>query len=220
MLHIPILRRGEPYRSLEVARAVHYRTREPFVEVSQANVGLIRRDLRGQAEARAALAKFTVGELLAMCARAAEHFASGELPLGDSAQTPEDYVRQVTATTGMPHVLVRRNLEKIRGVLDTMGDVLRGLTRGLDLKVLDEGFGEQGGQVLSFYPVTDALGVVLPSNSPAVHALWTPAVALRTPLVLKPGAAEPWTPYRLIEAFLATARSSSARTARTIGRST
>ncbi|HEX8117967.1 MAG TPA: aldehyde dehydrogenase family protein, partial [Pyrinomonadaceae bacterium] len=201
MLHVPILRRGEPYRSLDVARAVHYRTREPFVEVSQANVGLIRRDLRGQAEARAALARFTVEELLAMCARAAEHFAGDELPLGDSAQTPEDYVRQVTATTGMPHVLVRRNLEKIRGVLNTMGDVLRGLTRGLDLKVLDEGFGEQDGQVLSFYPVAQALGIVLPSNSPAVHALWTPAVALKTPLALKPGASEPWTPYRLAEAF-------------------
>ena len=201
MLHIPILRRGEPYRSLDAARAVHYRTREPFVEVSQANVGLIRRDLRAQGEARAALAKFSVEELLALCARAARHFAEDELPLGETAQTPEDYVRQVTATTGMPHVLVRRNLEKIRGVLDTMGDVLRGLTRGLDLKVLDEGCGEQGGQVLSFYPVTQSLGVVLPSNSPAVHALWTPAVALKTPLVLKPGAAEPWTPYRLIEAF-------------------
>jgi acyl-CoA reductase-like NAD-dependent aldehyde dehydrogenase len=201
MLHVPILRRGEPYRSLDVARAVHYRTREPFVEVSQANVGLVRRDLRGQPQARAALAKFAVEELLAMCERAAEHFAGDELPLGDSAQTPEDYVRQVTATTGMPHVLVRRNLEKIRGVLAGMGGVLRGLTRGLDLKVLDEGFGEQDGQVLSFYPVAQALGVVLPSNSPAVHALWTPAVALKTPLVLKPGAAEPWTPYRLIEAF-------------------
>ena len=201
MLHIPILRRGEPYRSLEAARAVHYRTREPFVEVSQANVGLIRRDLRGQGEARAALAKLTVEELLAMCARAAGHFASDELPLGDSSQTPEDYVRQVTATTGMPHVLVRRNLEKIRGVLDTMGEVLAGLTRGLDLRVLDEGFVEQGGSALSYYPLAQSLGVVLPSNSPAVHALWTPAVALKTPLVLKPGAAEPWTPYRLIEAF-------------------
>jgi len=184
-----------------VARAVHYRTREPFVEVSQANAGLVRRDLRGQSHARAALSQFSVEELLTLSARAAEHFASGELPLGETLQTPEDYVRQVTATTGMPHVLVRRNMEKIRGVLAGMGGVLAGLTRGLDLKVLDEGFGEQGRQVLSFYPVTNALGVVLPSNSPAVHALWTPAVALKTPLVLKPGAAEPWTPYRLIEAF-------------------
>src|SRR5215207_19619 len=138
MLHIPILRRGEPYRSLEVARAVHYRTREPFVEVSQANVGLIRRDLRAQGEARAALAKVPAGEPLAACVRAAEHFIDGGLPLGDSTQTPTDYVRQVTATTGMPHVLVRRNMAKIHSVLTGMGGVLRGLTRGLDLRVLDE----------------------------------------------------------------------------------
>ena len=201
MLHIPLLRKGEPYRSLEVARAAHYRTREPFVEISQANAGLVRRDLLGQSEARAALAKFSGEELLEICSRAAEHFVGGELPLGDSAQGPEDYVRQVSATTGLPHVLVRRNMEKIRGVLAGMGGVLRGLTRGLDLRVLDRGFGEAGAQVLSYYPRAQALGVVLPSNSPAVHALWTPAVALKTPLVLKPGAAEPWTPYRLVEAF-------------------
>ena len=39
MLHIPILRGGQPYRSLDTVRTVHYRTREPFVEISQANVG-------------------------------------------------------------------------------------------------------------------------------------------------------------------------------------
>jgi hypothetical protein len=99
MLHIPILRWGEPYRSLEVARAVHYRTREPFAEVSQANVGLIRRDLRAQGAARAALSKFTVEELLAICARAARHFAEDELPLGEAGQTPEDYGRRRACRT-------------------------------------------------------------------------------------------------------------------------
>ena len=55
---------------------------------------------------------------------------------------------------------------------------------------------------LSFFPRAQALGVVLPSNSPGVHALWVPAIALKTALVLKPGSAEPWTPYRLIQAFI------------------
>jgi acyl-CoA reductase-like NAD-dependent aldehyde dehydrogenase len=45
--------------------------------------------------------------------------------------------------------------------------------------------------------------VVLPSNSPGVHSLWTPALALKAGLALKPGATEPWTPYRLLQAFLA-----------------
>ena len=55
---------------------------------------------------------------------------------------------------------------------------------------------------MSFFPRSDSLGVVLPSNSPGVHSLWIPAVALKTPLVLKPGSVEPWTPYRVIQALI------------------
>jgi acyl-CoA reductase-like NAD-dependent aldehyde dehydrogenase len=204
MLHLPILRHGIPYRSLDVVRVPHYRTREPFVEISQANAGLIRRDLRSttQESARRALAAVPVGELLAMCARAAEIFERDTLPVGDDGQTPDDYVRQLSATTGMPHVLVRRNMRKIAGVLTEMPAVLRGLTRGLDLSILDRGHGEHAGHAISYYPRTQALGVVLPSNSPGVHSLWLPAIPLKTPLVLKPGSAEPWTPFRLIQAFI------------------
>ena len=202
MLHIPILRKGVPYKSLDVARAIHHRTREPFVEISQANVGLIRRDLLDQETSLAALRRFSCAELLEICARAALHFADDTLPLGEEAQTPEDYVRQVSATTGLPYVLARKNMQKVRGVLSEMEHVLKGLTRSLDLKILDEGFGEVNGQSISFFPRAQSLGVVLPSNSPGVHTLWTPAVALKIPLVLKPGSAEPWTPYRVIQALI------------------
>lgn len=201
MLHIPLLRRGEPYQSLDVVRVVHHRTREPFVEISQANAGLIRRDLREQERAREALAAFSVRELIEMSVRAAEIFAHDELPIGDELQTPEKYVEQVSATTGLPFVLVRRNMEKIRGALAQMESVLRGLTRNLELEILDRGYGEIEGQAVSFFPRTQSLGVVLPSNSPGVHSLWVPSVALKIPLVLKPGSAEPWTPYRLAQAF-------------------
>jgi Aldehyde dehydrogenase family len=202
MLHLPLLRRGEPYVSLDVQRVAHHRTRELFVEVSQANVGLIRRDLLNQDEGRRALSKFSCAELLDVCARAAGHFAKDELPLGDERQGPEDYVRQVSATTGLPHVLVRRNMAKIGGVMAEMKDVLAGLTRNLDLSVLDKGFGEAGGHLVSFFPRTESLGVVLPNNSPGVHSLWIPAVPLKIPLVLKPGSAEPWTPFRVIQALI------------------
>jgi acyl-CoA reductase-like NAD-dependent aldehyde dehydrogenase len=43
----------------------------------------------------------------------------------------------------------------------------------------------------------------MPSNSPAVNSLWLPAIALKTPVIIKPGKEEPWTPYRLIQAFIA-----------------
>ncbi|HLY20797.1 MAG TPA: aldehyde dehydrogenase family protein [Bryobacteraceae bacterium] len=197
-VHIPILRRGRPYRSLDTVLTPHYRTGQPFVEISQANVGLIRRDLLDQEMARAILAGFTTRELFGLCVRAAALFAEAALPLGDSVQSPGDYVRQVSATTGLPHVMVRRNMHKIRTVLAEMETVVNGLTRGLDLRVLDDGHSEG----LSYFPRGASLGVVLPSNSPGVHSLWAPAFALKTPLVLKPGAAEPWTPYRIIQALI------------------
>jgi hypothetical protein len=199
MVHLPILRGGRPYRSIDVVRTPHYRTREPFVEISMANVGLIRRDLRDQEKTREILAAIPAKELFAICGRAAQLFGEGELPLGDTVQTPEDYVRQVTATTGLPHVMVRRNMAKIRGVLADVETVINGLTRKIDPAVFDNGYA--GG--LSYFPRGESLGVVLPNNSPGVHALWAPAFAMKIPLVLKPGSAEPWSPYRMIQAWIA-----------------
>ncbi|HSE31370.1 MAG TPA: aldehyde dehydrogenase family protein [Pyrinomonadaceae bacterium] len=202
MLHIPILRHGQPYKSLDVAVAAHYRTREPFVSISQTNAGLIRRDLRDQKSAREQLAALSTSELINICKRAAESFLNKSLSLGDDVQSPEDYVRQLSATTGMPHVLARRNMQKLHGALSEADQVIDGLTRNIDWEILDRGFGEIAGKPVSFYPRTDSLGVVLPSNSPGVHSLWVPAIPLKIPLVLKPGSAEPWTPYRLIQAFI------------------
>jgi acyl-CoA reductase-like NAD-dependent aldehyde dehydrogenase len=202
MLHIPLLRKGEPYRSLDTQIAPHHRTREPFVEISQANAGLIRRDLRDQYETRRALAELSVADLIATCKRAAQHFSHDALPLGDGMQSPEDYVAQTSATTGLPYSLVRRNMSKIHGMLAEVDSVLAGLTRNLDLTALDTGYAEANGHLLSFFPRGDSLGVILPSNSPGVHSLWIPAIAMKVPLVLKPGSAEPWTPYRIIQALI------------------
>lgn len=205
MLHLPILRWGVPYRSVNQVVMPHFRTREPLVTVSQANLGLIRRDLLRQREARETLQRIPVAELIGMANRAADHFLNGTLPLdaeSGTTQTPQQYVEQVSATTGMPFSNVRRNMMKVHGVLSKVDEVLAGLTRGLDLSVLDSGYGTVRGQMLSFFPRADALGVVLPSNSPGVHSLWAPATILKMPLVLKPGSAEPWTPLRMIQAWL------------------
>ncbi|MEO5895152.1 MAG: aldehyde dehydrogenase family protein [Vicinamibacterales bacterium] len=204
MIHIPILRHGVPYTSLDKIRVPHHRTRETFAEMSQVNGGIIRRELsdESQEEARATLGRLPHERLLDICSAAADHFLNDTLPLGETHQSPADYVDQLSATTGMPKVMVRRNMTKIAGVMNEMRTVLRGLTRGLDLSVLDAGFGEHAGHSLSFYPRTQSLGVVLPSNSPGVHSLWVPAIALKTPLVLKPGSSEPWSPFRIIQALI------------------
>ncbi len=182
----------------------HFRTREPFVSMSQANLGLIRRDLLLQGEKRARLQQIPYADLVAMAGRAAEHFLNDTLPLDPESgtmQSPQDYIEQVSATTGAPFSNVKRNMMKVHGVLSKVEEVLAGLTRGLDLSVLDEGYGMVNGQMLSFFARGDAMGVVLPSNSPGVHSLWAPATVLKMPLVLKPGSAEPWTPLRMIYAW-------------------
>ena len=183
MLHLPILRYGVPYRSLDLVRVPHHRTREPFVEISQANAGLIRRDLRSASQdaARRALAAVPVRELLAMSARAADLFEREMLPVGDQPQTPDGYVRQLSATTGMPHVLVRRNMRKIANVLTEMPAILRGLTRGLDLSILDSGHGEHGGHAISYYPRTQALGGVAAGGRRADERDERPARCRRRP---------------------------------------
>ena len=202
MLHIPLLRRGQPYKSLDVVRAPHHATGKAFVEISQANVGLIRRDLLAQEAMRASLARIPVARLLELTRATADIFLNDTLPIGDDAQRPDDYVEQTSATTGMPFVMVRRNMQRVAAVMSNVADILRGLTRGLDPAVLDRGFGEMNGQAISFYPKARVLGTVLPSNSPGVHGLWIPTIAMKTPLVLRPGSAEPWTPYRIVQAMM------------------
>jgi hypothetical protein len=201
--HLPILRQGRAYDSLEKVELRSVRTGEVAARVSQANAGIIRRDLRRAGPNP--LGEIPAAELARRCAEAGRLFTEARLPLGDdgATQSPDEYVASLSHTSGLPHTLCRRNMEKIYQVFTQMPRILQGLTRGMDPAILDRGFGEQGGVPVSYYPVASALGVVLPSNSPGVNSLWMPAVALKVSVVLKPGREEPWTPYRIIQAFIA-----------------
>jgi len=203
MLYIPLLRAGKPYTSLDVVALPHFRTGEPVVKVSQANRGLIAKDLGVMEKNQRALQAFSAAKLLEICKKAAQFFVEADLPLGEDAQSPEQYIKQLSSTTGMPEALCRKNMGKINLVLNEMEQVLGGLTHGLDLSIFDTGWIKQNNRVLSFFCQTPALGAILPSNSPGVHSLWLPAIPLKVPLVLKPGREEPWTPFRLAQAFIA-----------------
>jgi len=147
------------------------------------------------------LREIPCAELLAMVKQAAEFFSSAELPLGDGTQTPDDFVRQQSATTGLPEHMCRMNMEKLRYVLDHLDEVLASLTRKLDYDILTRGYGEEHGVMRSYQATTPMVGLVLPSNSPGVHSLWLPIIPLQIGLVLKPGPQEPWTPWRMSQAF-------------------
>lgn len=200
--HIPILRLGQTYRSVNTRPIKDLGTGEVVAELSVGNAGLLRRDASKFDSARAALEAIPCKDLIAMSADAGRLFMEADLPLGDTTQSPEQYVHQLARTSGLPHTLVRANMAKVHDALTHLDDIVRGLTRGIPTEVIDAGYGEVGGTAVSFYPTTNALGMVMPSNSPGVNALWLPSIAFKTPVILKPGSDEPWTPYRVIQAMI------------------
>jgi len=204
VLQLPIVRWGRPYESLDVQEVVHFQTGEVLARVGQANPGLLARDIRQAARARETLRAIPVPELVAMAQRAADLYRDADLAVGDGTQSPDDFVRQQSATTGLPEHLCRANMQKNHFVLSHMERILDALTRGLDPAILTRGYGvEPRGVTVSYQAQSPVVGMVLPSNSPGVHTLWLPIVPLQIGLVLKPGPQEPWTPYRMAAAFAA-----------------
>jgi len=201
MLQLSVLRWGQPYTSLDADQLKHFATGDLIATVGRANGGLIQRDIRKAQRARDLLREIPIAELVARVARAGELYANAELPMGDGVQTPDAFVRAQSGTTGLPERLCRANMKKNMFVLAEMGRILQSLTRGLDFNVLSDGFGEERGVPISFQAESPALGLVLPSNSPGVHTLWLPVIPMQIGLVLKPGPQEPWTPFRMAEAF-------------------
>jgi len=204
VLNIPILRWGQPYTSLEIDTVVHFDSGEELAKVSRANAGLVERDMRQASKARDALREISCGELIARIKKAADLYLEATLPLGDGTQTPDQFARYQSATTGLPEHMCKANMKKNHFVLTNMDKMLDALTRGLDLNILSQGFGiEHRGVIVSYQAQTPVLGMVLPSNSPGVHTLWLPVIPMQIGLVLKPGPQEPWTPYRMAAAFFA-----------------
>lgn len=202
MLEIPVYRWGKPYESLSKADVVHFETGEVLAKVHQANAGQLAMDMRHAKRARDLLRQFSIPQLIEITKKAADLYLNGTLPLGNGTQSPAEFCRMQSATTGLPEHMCAGNMKKNYFVLTHMQEVLESLTRGLPFDVLSKGFGmESRGVMLSYQANSPILGMVLPSNSPGVHTLWMPVIPLQIGLVLKPGPQEPWTPYRMAEAF-------------------
>ena len=199
--HIPVLRLGEEYRSLDTVKLEAVSNSSVFTHT--ANPGLIRRDLLDIERSRAALDAVPADTLAGYCEEAAELFMNEELPVGDCKQGPHEYIESLSALTKLPHTLVRMNMGKIHAAMSQIRTVIGGLTRNLPLELFDRGLSSLDDLEVNYYPVTDALGVSLPSNAPAVNSLWLPAPVLKIPVLLKPGREDPFTPLRIVQALIA-----------------
>src|SRR3954449_6614647 len=125
MIKLPVIRWGQPYDSLEVAEVNHFATGEPIAKVSQAVGGIIKRDMRQAQRARAGLLRFSPNELIAILGKAADMYEHGTLPMGDGSQSPDDFVHQQSASTGLPEHMCRANMGKNSFVLDRKSSELQ-----------------------------------------------------------------------------------------------
>src|ERR1700752_5019707 len=149
MLNIPFLRWGHPSPSMNVDGVVHFATGEPIARVSRANGGLIQRDKRHAGRAREALRAFSIDELINRAGAAGELYMNATLPMGDGTQTPDEFVRAQSASTGLPERMCRANMKKNAFVLSEMRGILASLTRGLSFDVLSTGVGIERGVPIS-----------------------------------------------------------------------
>jgi hypothetical protein len=203
MITLSPLRWGKPYDSLDFTEVVHFDSGEPIARIGNVGGGIVGRDMRKAHLARQALLQLSTDDLIERCKRAAVLFESADLKVGDSTQSVDQFVHQQSASTGLPEHMCKSNMLKNSFVLSNMDQILDCLTRGLDLSILSRGYGEEDrGVIVSYQAQTPILGAVLPNNSPGVHTLWLPAIPLQIGLALKPGSQEPWTPYRMVAAFI------------------
>src|SRR5437667_11706781 len=99
MLHLPVLRWGQPYTSMDVDPVVHFATGEPIANVSRANGGLIQRDMRKASRAREVLREMPIEQLITRAGPAGEPYMNAKLPMGDGQQSHDGFGRAHAATT-------------------------------------------------------------------------------------------------------------------------
>jgi hypothetical protein len=149
--HIPLYRFGQVYESLDATDLTDFRGETIPARVSQANAGLIRRDLRKISHNFDVLQSRTTAEMFDICGRAGDLFLNAEIPVSETtSHSPDDYVASLSSTGGLPQSLCLANMKKIHQVLQSMPEILGGLTRGLDTAVLDHGLNRQDGQLSVF----------------------------------------------------------------------
>ena len=171
--HVPVLRQGVVYRSLDTRTL---ETPRGVVEVSLANPGLVRRDGR-----RAAHTPLERAALQGALLRASEAlFEPLMMDPDEPALDLDEFSDLVNATTGLSPEVIRHQLELLS---ETLRDLSARVARCEPTRI-------------------ESLGVILPSNAIAVNRAWLPALVCGARVALKPGASDPFTPHRVVSALV------------------
>ncbi|MGW6918033.1 aldehyde dehydrogenase family protein [Kitasatospora sp. NPDC054939] len=122
--------------------------------------------------------------------RAAELFAGAEL----DGEDPAEYVRRVSAATGLPEQAVHGAVRVLRAELEGFAPTT---AAELPATVLGPAHG------VRWVPAGRVFAAVMASNHPAPHFTWVQALYHGYSVLVRPGGRDPFTPRRLTAALLA-----------------
>ncbi len=131
---------------------VHFITGEPIAKVSQANGGLVAaRYAQGEERPRGAAAISTGDELIERIKKAADLYLNATLPMGDGTQSPDDFARQQSASTGLPEHMCQGEHGEESFRAHAHGSDARCADARPALEILSRGYGvESRGVVVSY----------------------------------------------------------------------
>lgn len=198
MLEVPIWRDGRPHSSAEVLTLNGY-DRQPVARVHQAPALVVHRAVAALHQAAAAAEEDPACRRRPI-ARAGRLLVEAEL----GGLSPAAHAAAVTRATGMPLACSRRALAELAGALAAIDDALAWQAPGGDVGVFaTRRVHLPGGRTYAWVPAGRVLGFVAPSNHAAVHFTWVLALAMGYSVAVRPGAADPLTPWRLLLALRA-----------------
>ena len=124
MLNLPVLRWGQPYTSMDVDEVVHFADRRADCprEPRQRRADPARH-AQGAARARRAARDPDRRPHRPGSAPPASSTRTPTLPMGDGTQTPDEFVRAQSASTGLPERMCRANMKKNAFVLAEMRSI-------------------------------------------------------------------------------------------------
>lgn len=117
-------------------------------------------------------------------------------------ESVEDYYLKYSLSTGLPYSVGVNGLRAISEKMINIEKIVKSEVPKGQIGCLDTGLVEEEYNKLAVAKEGQLLGVIAPSNHPAVHISWITALALKYSVVVKPGRDDPYTPMRIVRALI------------------
>jgi acyl-CoA reductase-like NAD-dependent aldehyde dehydrogenase len=139
-------------------------------------------------------------DLIELMADAGDHFAEDDL--GPHDTSPNEYIENVVRVTGLPRRTVTKAVGTIHHSFTNIDAAIAAQAPDSDTTVYDTLHYNPTEDITAGYvPKGDNLGLIAPSNHPAVFTLALAVYGMKYPLAIRPSDSDPFTPTRIVHAL-------------------